>query len=76
VDEDFWKRLTRNLAYARTRTKIFTWLGLILGFCGFLLLIIGTSVTSHTGQLAWPWYLSAAICVGLLISIRWLDEQS
>ena len=73
MDEDFWKRLARNLAVARKRAAALSALTPILGFSGILLLLAG--VAKFTQKVAWAYIGGAAICVGLLILVQWYEEQ-
>ena len=75
MDEDFWRRLARNLAVARKRAATLSALTPIFGFLGILFLMVGAVKFMHTQQVAWAYFGGAAICVGLLILVQWYEEQ-
>ena len=75
MDDNFWKRIARNLAYIRKRDAILRALALIAGFAAFLLLIIARASAAHTGQIPWLLYVIVAVCVGFLILLCIYYEQ-
>ena len=75
MDEDFWKRITRQLAYARIKRGMLLTLFLSLGFAGFLLLIVARAAFDHSGEVQWSLILSAAACIGVAILVRIYFER-
>lgn len=76
VDENFWKRITRQAAYSRRKRGVLLTLFLGFGFAGFILLAFARAAFNHTGQLQWPFLGIAFGCIGLAILIRVYFERS
>lgn len=75
MGEDFWKRLSRNLAYIRKRNTILNMLASFLVVTALFLLVYARAVATHTGDIPWLMYLGVAACVGTLILLNVIFER-
>jgi len=75
MERDFWKRISRNLAYIRKRNALLNLVAFGLVIVALLLLVFARATSQHTGEMQWPMYLGVAVCVGLLILLNVLFER-